>query len=279
MPQSERSDKARRFLSGYARSVDEWQLPEHQAIRAFQMAMEVRSRKEVRASLAGMAAAGLDLNTFVIQDMPQSWFNLAPFFLSKGTGLSAGYLEELIVQPGVDLNRHKAQVYDQSRRHLPGNEPIIKPFTHTFMVGWAESIRPALSKDDQSLTASRQRMASRLMDLLSGLSLDWNQQDSLGNGVAHDLFAYASGEGCLNALPWLLDRGLDLSIVNDAGQTPASFARTRLLKHKDGKSAIGTSAMGSLADYEQALCLFEECQLSSLTAAAAPPRRAAGQRL
>lgn len=252
-------ESGRRFLSSYCLDQAQWEAQPHQAVLALQGAMESRSRKSMGEALAQMQSSGIDLNAFILQDTHKTWFNLGSYFLSRGSTLGLSQLDALMERPSLDLDLHQSRIFNNYARKDDRPPPRTIPFVHTLMVSWGEYIGFTPSDVDKSVDAIRARAAAKLMERMSDMTLDWNRCDSEGSSVIHALFRHADGAACKTALPWLIERGVDPSVINDAGHSPADYARHRL-------SAARANQIKNKPAYEQALAMSEEMYMGVRTA-------------
>jgi hypothetical protein len=272
---SGKGEAASSFRSGYAASMKEWASPRNQAICRLQEVFEKPSASSFRAALQRLKDQGVDINDMVLQDTPRSWFNLAPFLISKNTKASQAMFSLLLQDPDVDLNLQRAQVYNRYARYFATRdkpvEAVIKPFIHVFIVGWAPYMSPPTIKPGVVPTGmakvnhDRSLFCRALMEKFQSMKLDWRQVDSKGNTLAHELFARASGTGCQASLPWLLSLDLDLSATNNDGYTAASLARQRL-----GAEGPRRQNDKDHSSYEWAFAELESVSMQRRTCVSAP---------
>ena len=258
---------------GYALSATEWESPQHQAMRGLQEALIAGTPKRFVAALAQIKAVGLNANELRLQPSPESWFNLAPYLISRGTAAQKVLLDVLIADPDTRFNDQRSCPKAMRRKDRPFEGGVVRPFGHSFLSGWGaffDAEPPgdlANKRSDRARDYERHKIADQLRSSLTERGIDWSLADSRGNTLAHELFRSCSGPTCEAWVPWLANVGVDLARMNDQGLSAIDIARKRLAKNQSSLGiaplAGGSKTQQQLDSYQWALSCAEDMALNA----------------
>lgn len=283
----------------YFGSIEELSSPKNQAVQKLLNALVSKKRKDFSKALMEMEAAGWDLNTFVLQDSVDSWFNIGSFLASRSNASYSNLLLTYLDHPGVDVNQQEGMTHNKSnkwalrivKRHDPSlmedvetvRANVRQPLSHIFLRQWAQylpdpKILPNDAKHYEKIEHQKylklHANAHKIFNRLNEMGLNWKGLDKDGNSLCHVLVEAESTQSLRFLLPWLKGLGLSMTLKNQEGLSPSEVAHVRITRNAALKKANAAYwAGGDIQGFSSVISMMEQELLQENTIVAASTAR------